>query len=108
MDRIQAGGRFVRIEALPIGIAPEEFTGPLERNAAVHKSLGDLRDRFKGRRILLAVDRLDYTKGIPERLRAFRRLLRKSTVPPWPGRPDPDRSPLARAASRAIASCGGR
>ena len=31
--------------------------------------------RFQGRRILVAVDRLDYTKGIPERLRAYRRLL---------------------------------
>ncbi len=77
MDRIQASGRFVRIEALPIGIAPESFTRLLAKKA-VRKSLADLRKRFKARRILLAVDRLDYTKGIPERLRAFRRLLRKS------------------------------
>jgi trehalose 6-phosphate synthase/phosphatase len=31
-----------------------------------------------GRRLLLAVDRLDYTKGIPERLRAYRRLLSRA------------------------------
>jgi trehalose 6-phosphate synthase/phosphatase len=76
MDRVQANGRFVRIEALPIGIAPEEFTGLLE-TGEVRESLAELRERFRGSRILLAVDRLDYTKGIPERLRAFRRLLRR-------------------------------
>jgi trehalose 6-phosphate synthase/phosphatase len=77
MDRVPAGGRFVRIEALPIGIAPAEFTGELERSV-VRRSLAGLRERFAGRRIVLAVDRLDYTKGIPERLRALRRALRSS------------------------------
>jgi trehalose 6-phosphate synthase/phosphatase len=75
MDRVEADGRFVRLEALPIGIVPEDFTGPLEKDAVVGRSLEDLRRRFAGRRLLLAVDRLDYTKGIPERLRTFRRLL---------------------------------
>jgi len=75
MDRVEADGRFVRLEVLPIGITPEEFTLPIERDPAVKASLLELRRRFTGRRILLAVDRLDYTKGIPERLRTFRRLL---------------------------------
>jgi trehalose 6-phosphate synthase/phosphatase len=34
--------------------------------------------RYRGRRILLGVDRLDYTKGIPERLRAYRKLLQRA------------------------------
>jgi trehalose 6-phosphate synthase/phosphatase len=38
----------------------------------------ELDRRFHGRRLLLAVDRLDYTKGIPERLRTFRRLLQSA------------------------------
>src|SRR6185369_6626183 len=60
---------------LPIGIAPEEFAGRLENDRAVQKALAVCRRRFSGKRLLLAVDRLDYTKGIPHRLRAFRRLL---------------------------------
>jgi trehalose 6-phosphate synthase len=32
---------------------------------------------IRGRRVCLGLDRLDYTKGIPERLRAFERLLTK-------------------------------
>ena len=39
------------------------------------QALAELRARYQGQRILLAVDRLDYTKGIPQRLRAFRKLL---------------------------------
>ncbi len=42
----------------------------------VHGRIADLRQRFAGRRVLLAVDRLDYTKGIPERLRTFRQPAR--------------------------------
>ena len=83
MDRVLADDRFVRLEALPIGIVPEEFTRPLEADS-VQRSLEDLRRRFPGRQILLAVDRLDYTKGIPERLRTYRRLLERS--PEWRGR----------------------
>jgi trehalose 6-phosphate synthase/phosphatase len=78
MDRLEADGRFVRLDALPIGISPGEFTGPLESSPAVRDELLDLRRRFESQRILLAVDRLDYTKGIPERLRAFRILLQRS------------------------------
>ena len=77
MDRVEADGRFVRLDVLPIGITPEEFTLPLDGDPGVKESLLELRRRFAGRRILLAVDRLDYTKGIPERLRAFRRLLER-------------------------------
>jgi trehalose 6-phosphate synthase len=33
-------------------------------------------ENYPGRQIILGVDRLDYTKGIPEKLRAYRHLLR--------------------------------
>jgi trehalose 6-phosphate synthase/phosphatase len=78
MDRVEADGRYVRLEALPIGIVPEDFTSPIRNDPSVRRCLEDLRRRFAARRILLAIDRLDYTKGIPERLRAFRLLLERS------------------------------
>jgi trehalose 6-phosphate synthase/phosphatase len=78
MDRIEFGGRTVMLDALPIGIAPEEFTRLLSEGVATKKRLTEMRERLRGCRVLLAVDRLDYTKGIPERLRAFRRLLNDS------------------------------
>jgi trehalose 6-phosphate synthase/phosphatase len=74
IDQIDTGGRALHLEALPIGIAPEEFTALLE-TPGTQAYLAELKRRFQGRRILLAVDRLDYTKGIPERLRTYGRLL---------------------------------
>jgi trehalose 6-phosphate synthase/phosphatase len=84
MDRVESEGRFVHLEAMPIGIAPEDFTRPLREDPETQRGLARLRRRFKKRKVLLAVDRLDYTKGIPERLRAFRRLLER--VPEMRGR----------------------
>ncbi len=76
LDAVEVGGRVVRLEALPIGIAPEEFTKVLSR-AEVKRRVQELRERYQGRQILLAIDRMDYTKGIPERLRTYRRLLER-------------------------------
>jgi trehalose 6-phosphate synthase/phosphatase len=74
IDQVDVGGRAVRVAALPIGIAPAEFTSLLKKREIVEQ-IADLTQRHGGRRILLAVDRLDYTKGIPDRLRSYRRLL---------------------------------
>ena len=35
----------------------------------------NMRDEYSRRRLLLGIDRLDYSKGIPHRVRAFRELL---------------------------------
>jgi trehalose 6-phosphate synthase/phosphatase len=78
MDLVEYGGRRVRLDALPIGIAPREFTDLLDSDEETRRRLAKLRGRYRGRHILLGVDRLDYTKGIPERLRTFRRLLREA------------------------------
>src|SRR4029077_8168668 len=72
---VPIGPRVVRLEALPIGIAPAEYTGLLEHDEATARYYAEWGARYKGQKILLAVDRLDYTKGVPERLRAFARLL---------------------------------
>ncbi len=78
VTQVALGSRSVRMEALPIGIAPEEYTSLLKDDATTAEKYGDWGARHSGRKILLAVDRLDYTKGVPERLRAFEYLLRSS------------------------------
>ncbi|WP_432830271.1 alpha,alpha-trehalose-phosphate synthase (UDP-forming) [Dactylosporangium sp. CA-092794] len=68
-------GRTVRAEAFPISIDVEEMrrlaSSPevQARAKAIRTELGDPRT------IILGVDRLDYTKGIERRLKAFRELL---------------------------------
>jgi len=61
------GDRTVQVGAFPIGIDFDNFA---EKARAARRS-PEIRDE----RIVLGVDRLDYTKGIPERMRAFERLL---------------------------------
>ena len=75
VDTVEAAGRKVRLQALPIGIAPGEFLGAMATLAS-KEHLARLQTTYAGQRLILAVDRLDYTKGIPERLKTFRRLLR--------------------------------
>lgn len=84
MDRVEAGRRSVRLDALPIGIAPREFSELLTRNEGTRKRLDELKQRFSYRKIILGVDRLDYTKGLPERLRAYGRFLNE--FPQWRGK----------------------
>ena len=84
MDRVEAGRRTVRLDALPIGIAPREFSDLLTRGAGTRKRMEELKKRFSYRKIILSVDRLDYTKGLPERLRAYRRFLNE--FPQWRGK----------------------
>jgi trehalose 6-phosphate synthase/phosphatase len=84
MDHIELGKRTVRLDALPIGIAPHQFTDLLTKGAGTRNQLAELRQRFGYCKILLGVDRLDYTKGIPERLRAYRKFLQD--YPEWRGK----------------------
>jgi trehalose 6-phosphate synthase len=78
-DGVFHRGRRIRVETLPIGIIPESFQQPPEP-AAAEEVAGLLRAIAPGQ-LVLGVDRLDYTKGIPERLEAFARLLQR--FPGW-------------------------
>jgi trehalose 6-phosphate synthase len=66
--------RRVLTAAHPISIDARALTESA-RSAATERSLRGLRAQFGDRRILLGVDRLDYTKGIIERLQAVELLL---------------------------------
>ena len=63
---IDIGGRVVKVGAFPLGIDFELYETRAKEAP---------RPRNHGERVVLGVDRLDYTQGIPERIRAFERLL---------------------------------
>lgn len=65
-----------RLIVAPIGI-PTRSIGELVDSSEVREREASLRRDVEGRRIILGVDRLDYTKGIVERLSAFARLLER-------------------------------
>lgn len=67
---------YVAVGSFPISIAYQEFaTQALQPDVAA--KTGDIRRNLSGSRIVVGVDRLDYTKGIPQRLLAFRALLER-------------------------------
>jgi trehalose 6-phosphate synthase len=73
-DRFHAFGRTVRARAVPIGIDVDEFQA-LGRAAEAQETYRTMREQYSQRRLLVGVDRLDYSKGLPQRIQAFRRLL---------------------------------
>ncbi len=73
-SRIKIPGRAVKVGVFPISIDYEEFA-----NAAMTGKIKEgtvkLREAMSGCHIILGVDRLDYSKGIPQKLRAFQAAL---------------------------------
>jgi alpha,alpha-trehalose-phosphate synthase [UDP-forming]/trehalose-phosphatase len=77
-DVVEYRTRRTRIGAFPIGIIPQQFQGSAAEATA---EAANLMRAIAPNRLVLGVDRLDYTKGIPERLSGFARLL--ELYPEW-------------------------
>jgi len=73
---IMPGGRTVSTATAPISIDAAEFADHA-KDPGTQKEIQMLAEQFSGRRLLLGVDRLDYTKGIIERLLALEMLLER-------------------------------
>jgi len=71
---IQYEDREVRVGSFPISIDYEGFV-QLAATKEVSEKAWYIHEDLPGRKIILGVDRLDYTKGIPNRLEAFRNAL---------------------------------
>ena len=74
VSEFQFGNRLVRIGVFPISIDYSEISFKAKDDKA-RKRVGEARRNNPDSKIILGVDRLDYTKGIPEKLKAFGRFL---------------------------------
>ncbi len=76
MGMIRTFNRVVKVDVFPMGIDWERFSGAesLSEVQAVQKTVAS---QYRGQKLVLSVDRLDYSKGIPTRIRAFGRLLER-------------------------------
>src|SRR5467141_1748077 len=68
--------REIRLGHFPIGIDFDSFESGAMSDGVAQRSQ-QLRANFPDCQLILGVDRLDYSKGIPERLRAFRNALER-------------------------------
>lgn len=79
-DLVRVGNRVFQADAFPIGIDVDDvasFAAQSSRSQRITR----LRNSLQGRSLVVGVDRLDYSKGLPERFRAFERLLER--FPEW-------------------------
>ncbi len=75
--------RQVRLGVFPVGVETAAFNR-LARNAIRSAEAVRVRESMEGLKLVLGVDRLDYSKGIPLRIRAFEAFLDQH--PEWRGR----------------------
>jgi trehalose 6-phosphate synthase len=78
---VQWQGRRIRVEVHPIGIDVAGFASIGARSATARDAETTRLEAGGVERLIVGVDRLDYTKGLPLRLEAFERFL--ETYPQW-------------------------
>ena len=81
-DLTQAPPEFLprSVEAFPIGTDPVAFERLTKRPRAI-RTEEQVESSIGGRALILGIDRLDYSKGLPERIYAYEQLLDK--YPKW-------------------------
>ncbi len=71
------------VAAFPIGIDPEKFVEGLKK-PKVQARIAALERKFEGVKLIVGVDRLDYIKGVPQKLHALEVFLTEH--PEWVGK----------------------
>jgi trehalose 6-phosphate synthase len=79
----QTPERVVRVGVFPIGIETSEFVR-LARQSVRSRLVQGVLESLAGRAMMIGVDRLDYSKGLAQRMDAFERFL--AVYPDWRGK----------------------
>ena len=77
MGYINYQNRILKVDTFPMGIDYERFSSSI-LNPDTKKEIKKLKDQVGEKKIILSVDRMDYTKGIIKRLEAFEFFLQKN------------------------------
>lgn len=80
---VEFQGKLVTVGAFPIGIDPEKFSQGLTKPSVVRR-IETLEKKFEGVKLMVGVDRLDYIKGVPQKLHALEVFLTEH--PEWIGK----------------------
>jgi len=72
--QLEISGRVVTARAYPIGIDADAFS-KMAMSPDARRHMARLEKLMGGRQQIIGVDRIDYSKGLPERFRAYERLL---------------------------------
>ena len=80
---IEFQGRSINIGAFPIGIDVDKFVDGLTKDSVIAR-VKQLKEKFGDTKVIVGVDRLDYIKGVPQKLHAFEIFLTEN--PEWIGK----------------------
>jgi len=80
---IEYQGKNINIGAFPIGIDVDKFTEGVTKPGVIDR-IKQLKSKFGDTKIIVGVDRLDYIKGVPQKLHAFEIFLTEN--PEWVGK----------------------
>jgi trehalose 6-phosphate synthase len=82
-NTVEFHGKVVTVGAFPIGIDPEKFEEGLKKPKVMER-IETLERKFQGVKLIVGVDRLDYIKGVPQKLHALEVFLTEH--PEWIGK----------------------
>lgn len=74
--RIEAGNRIVEVDSFPMGIDYNKYAITASSPKTIDQEI-KYRSSLGSQKLILSIDRLDYSKGIPKRLEAFENFLEK-------------------------------
>eukprot|EP00443_Scrippsiella_acuminata_P091163 CAMPEP_0115539718 /NCGR_PEP_ID=MMETSP0271-20121206/89552_1 /TAXON_ID=71861 /ORGANISM="Scrippsiella trochoidea, Strain CCMP3099" /LENGTH=566 /DNA_ID=CAMNT_0002972681 /DNA_START=143 /DNA_END=1839 /DNA_ORIENTATION=+ len=77
MDTIDHMGRRTKLSVFPIGANCQDISQAMQTDEFAEK-LRELTNEFKGKNVVLSVERLDYTKGMPQKLDAIELYLEEA------------------------------
>lgn len=80
LGQIMVGNRIAQVDVFPMGIDFPKYSTAAQ-DPALEEGIERIRRRMASRKTVFKVSRLDYTKGIPQSLRAIRTFFRR--YPPW-------------------------
>lgn len=84
-NKVTYDNRIIKVDSFPMGIDYEKFeNAALDHDKMVESEKSEIQKRLdqhlqneEGIKMILSIDRMDYTKGIPNRIKAFEYFLRK-------------------------------
>jgi trehalose 6-phosphate synthase/phosphatase len=78
LGELTVGNHITKADAFPMGIDYERYAGAAAE-PGIQQEIKKIRQKVGDRKIVLSVDRLDYTKGIIQRLQAFDLFLSENS-----------------------------
>lgn len=74
--KLQIKDRTINVDVFPMGIDYDKYANPVLDIYEDHGAF-EIRRLAKGKKLVISIDRLDYTKGIPQRILAFEEFISK-------------------------------